>query len=198
MNAAPDPRPLVGEPLALDLLNTEWVANGAPVDLLATPGGLRVWLRSARIRGPASPDAGEALVQARAAIREVLTRPGPGGRARLNAVLGHGRIALALTRDGPERSVQVDDESWRPAVSAANNLLDLLSTAPDRIRQCQHPACVLWFLDTTRNGTRRWCSMAGCGNRAKASRHYARTRRQPPPGSNASGTRPSGAGAEVR
>ena len=36
--------------------------------------------------------------------------------------------------------------------------------------------CVLYFYDTSRNGTRRWCSMQGCGGRAKASRHYARTR----------------------
>jgi predicted RNA-binding Zn ribbon-like protein len=36
---------------------------------------------------------------------------------------------------------------------------------------------VLWFYDTTRNGTRRWCSMAICGNRAKAHRHYDRVKK---------------------
>jgi predicted RNA-binding Zn ribbon-like protein len=30
------------------------------------------------------------------------------------------------------------------------------------------------FLDTTRNASRRWCDMAGCGNRAKAKRFYAK------------------------
>jgi len=50
-------------------------------------------------------------------------------------------------------------------------LLELLAQAPDRIRRCQNPGCVLWFFDTTRNGTRRWCSMEVCGNRAKARRH---------------------------
>jgi predicted RNA-binding Zn ribbon-like protein len=50
------------------------------------------------------------------------------------------------------------------------------ATAPDRIRVCAHEACVLHFFDTSRNGTRRWCSMAACGNRAKAFRHYARTK----------------------
>ena len=39
------------------------------------------------------------------------------------------------------------------------------------------PACVLWFYDTTRNGTRRWCFMAICGNRAKAHRHYDRVKK---------------------
>jgi predicted RNA-binding Zn ribbon-like protein len=71
----------------------------------------------------------------------------------------------------------VDDPAWQPAVMAAVNLLDLLDQAPDRIRQCQHPACVLWFYDTTRNETRRWCSMATCGNRAKAHRHYDRVKK---------------------
>jgi predicted RNA-binding Zn ribbon-like protein len=33
---------------------------------------------------------------------------------------------------------------------------------------------VLWFHDTTRSGTRRWCSMTACGNRLKARRHYRR------------------------
>jgi predicted RNA-binding Zn ribbon-like protein len=35
---------------------------------------------------------------------------------------------------------------------------------------------VLHFFDVSKNGTRRWCSMSGCGNRAKARRHYARSR----------------------
>jgi predicted RNA-binding Zn ribbon-like protein len=77
----------------------------------------------------------------------------------------------------PERRLELDDPAWRPAVMAAANLLELLGEAPDRIRRCQHPACVLWFFDTTRNGTGRWCSMAGCGNRAQARRHYDRIRK---------------------
>jgi len=47
--------------------------------------------------------------------------------------------------------------------------------------RCQNPACVLWFFDTTRNGTRRWCSMAVCGNRAKARRHYDRIKKPAAP-----------------
>lgn len=70
----------------------------------------------------------------------------------------------------------MSDPDWGPAWLAARNYLELLGAAPDRIRSCAHDACVLHFLDTSRNGTRRWCSMATCGNRAKASRHYARTK----------------------
>ena len=62
---------------------------------------------------------------------------------------------------------------------AAAKLLDLLEQAPDRIKHCENPTCVLWFFDTTRNGTRRWCSMAVCGNRMKARRHYGRVKAEP-------------------
>jgi len=174
----PDPRPLPGEPLALDLLNTQWMASGSPADLLATMEGTRAWLAAAGIATVPAPQTRHALVTTRQAIRDVLTAHG--GTApleRLNQVLGHGCLRLSVGPPArPELTLEVDDPAWSPAVMAAANLLELLKQAPDRIRRCQHPACVLWFYDTTRNGTRRWCSMATCGNRAKAHRHYDRAK----------------------
>jgi predicted RNA-binding Zn ribbon-like protein len=51
-----------------------------------------------------------------------------------------------------------------------------LVTAADftYVKQCEGPACVLHFLDTTRDRRRRWCSMAVCGNRAKQAAHRIR------------------------
>jgi predicted RNA-binding Zn ribbon-like protein len=179
----PDPRPLAGEPLALDLLNTQWLAAGTPVDLLATQDGTRAWLAAAAITAPPTPETRQALIAARQAIRDVLAQQsGSGAEAlgRLNAVLGHGRLRLSIAPPlSPAKTLEADDPAWEPAVRAAASFLDLLEQAPERIRQCQHPVCVLWFYDTTRNATRRWCSMATCGNRAKAQRHYHRAR-QPP------------------
>jgi len=170
-----DPRPLIGEPLALDLLNTEKLAAGEPVDLFTAPDGLAGWLDAVGIDAPDDDAVRRALGEARAAIRGVVTS-GRGARERLNSVLARGRIAVSIDhRDAVTRSIEVSAPPWRPAVLAAMNLVDLLETAPERIRRCSHPNCVLWFLDTTRNGTRRWCSMAGCGNRAKAKRHYERS-----------------------
>ena len=196
---APDPRPLASEPLALDLLNTQWLASGRPADLLATDKGTRAWLEAAGIAAASGPETRQALIAARQAIRDVLAQqagtgaPGrteaPGGPEapgrtevldRLNGVLQHGRLRLSIGPSlRPARRLEVDDPAWEPAVMAAANLLELLDQAPERIRSCLHPACVLWFYDTTRNATRRWCSMATCGNRAKAQRHYQRAR-QPP------------------
>ncbi len=49
--------------------------------------------------------------------------------------------------------------------------------AADRIRQCSADDCGLVYLDTSRSGNRRWCSMQRCGNRAKVRAHRARSRR---------------------
>ena len=157
-----DPRPLTGEPLAVDLLNTVWVDGGARHDLLDLPGGVAAW-------GYADADP-DALRAARDAIRAALD----GDAEPLNAVLAHGRVALRLAAGGaPERDVEVDEERWRLPWLAAQNLLELDRA---RIRACAGHDCVLHFYDTSRAGKRMWCSMAGCGNRAKARRHYERNR----------------------
>ena len=166
-----DPRPLTDEPLSLDLLNTEWIDGGVPHDLLAEPGGVATWLASAG-HADAVADA-DALREARAAIRAAVDR---GDAAALNAVLARGRLAERLGATGPERVLEVDDERWRLPWLAAQNLLELLRTGPDRVRRCAGHGCVLRFYDASRGGRRQWCSMAGCGNRAKARRHYARAR----------------------
>jgi predicted RNA-binding Zn ribbon-like protein len=45
-----------------------------------------------------------------------------------------------------------------------------------RVRRCADARCPRVFFDSTRNGRRRWCDMATCGNRAKAARFRARER----------------------
>jgi predicted RNA-binding Zn ribbon-like protein len=72
---------------------------------------------------------------------------------------------------------QVDLEAplWPTAVSAVD-LLD--KTALDLLRRCHH--CRWLFLDTSRNRTRRWCSMNACGGTDKMRRHRARLRSAQP------------------
>ncbi|MFF3446646.1 CGNR zinc finger domain-containing protein [Streptomyces sp. NPDC002667] len=43
------------------------------------------------------------------------------------------------------------------------------SPALAQVRACSGPACAAWFLDTSRPGNRRWCSMETCGNKSKKS-----------------------------
>ncbi len=44
------------------------------------------------------------------------------------------------------------------------------------VRKCESSTCTLWFVDVSKGHARRWCSMAVCGNRAKAAAHRARAR----------------------
>jgi predicted RNA-binding Zn ribbon-like protein len=44
------------------------------------------------------------------------------------------------------------------------------------VRGCEGPTCTLWFHDVSKSHARRWCTMAVCGNRAKAVAHRARRR----------------------
>ncbi len=62
---------------------------------------------------------------------------------------------------------------WPIARSAADLLV-----SPDlaRVTQCDGSGCTWLFLDQSRTRNRRWCSMQSCGNRAKARRHYHRSK----------------------
>ncbi len=63
--------------------------------------------------------------------------------------------------------------------SVTHSAMELLMRGdPARIRECPGAGDCGWlFYDTSRNGTRRWCSMEGCGSRVKMRRHYSRHRR---------------------
>lgn len=168
-----DPRPHVGEPLAVDLLNTRWMSADGPRDLLIDIDGLRCWLTANDLADTCVADerTRQALLSARAAIQRAVCERAP---EELNRILDHGRIRRELTGAGPAEHPDVPRPEWLAAWLAADNLLHLLGERPGRIKQCAHPQCVLFFYDTSKNGTRRWHSMAACGNRAKAARHYAK------------------------
>ena len=113
-----------------------------------------------------------ALRQTRSAVRDALEGR---GAAPLNAVLDRGRVRLTVSDTlVPARTLQADEPASQSAVLAAESLLELLENGAGPSEICENPDCVLWFFDTTRNGTRRWCSMAVCGNRMKARRHGER------------------------
>lgn len=69
------------------------------------------------------------------------------------------------------------EDLFAPLADAAADLLTTIN--PARLRQCQR--CVLHFHDTTKNATRRWCSMQLCGNRAKVAKYAVRHRPTPDP-----------------
>ena len=56
----------------------------------------------------------------------------------------------------------------------------LARRSPGRLRPCANEECRLFLIDHSKANTARWCSMAVCGNRMKARRHYQRVRGAPP------------------
>ncbi len=193
-----NPPELVGGHPALDLLNTvEWRGRPQPEDRLQDFAALLAWCRrlgllsSATARAltrwaQADPEGAAARHRRIVAEREVLHGIvhvlSQGGRPPAAAVEGFNRLLAALPATeklefagGRMRwqGVAADDlESllFRPAAAL------LASESLRGLRLCQGPECGWLFLDESRNRSRRWCSMRSCGNRAKARRHYRRSK----------------------
>ena len=111
------------------------------------------------VNGEAVPDAAVATVNAEAARA--------GTHARIVAM--DGGFAWGWDEEGPT----LDRVLWPVARSAAELLT---SSELPQVRECAADDCAWLFIDTSKNHGRRWCDMAVCGNRAKARRHYARTK----------------------
>ena len=99
-------------------------------------------------------------------------------RSTLNAFAAQPSLVPRLDPDGKR--------SWVPSakVSALFSTIarDIIEVATgelaSRIRRCEGVNCAIPFLDTSRPGTRRWCSMERCGNRAKVAAHRRRHRQE--------------------
>jgi predicted RNA-binding Zn ribbon-like protein len=192
--------PFVGDHLAMDLLNTRATPGGVEIEWLVDGRDLSAWLAAAGLPVPACGAREMDAVTGR--VRELregfrrfvdrhagrsLTRAAAAELTELNALLAtdaaYRQVAAGVARDGPPLVWQ---SRRRPAPPAAEVLLPLadaigdLVTAADfaLVRRCQGSACTLSFLDRTKSHARRWCSMAACGNRAKAAAHRARSGRQ--------------------
>lgn len=192
--------------LCLDFANTaEWHASGQPVEHLADYQDLLSWGEGAGIINPeqaarlghlAWENKDEAAQAYRLAIsvREVIYRIfshhyhqesiSPDDLRALNAILSrslpHLRVANSAAGFQWDWAGDANDFNqviWPVARSAAELLT---SEHLARVRVCEdNRGCGYLFIDTTRNHSRRWCSMESCGNRAKARRHYARQRLTP-------------------
>jgi predicted RNA-binding Zn ribbon-like protein len=185
----------------LDFANTVEDRPGEARDRLATFEDLLSWAgeaglvgegMSAELRKAAAerPREAEGALSAAKALREALygifssvaAGEAPEGPAvtLLNDALPEAMGDFRLAPAGP-------GHQWRWALSGAGlhgilatlvkDTAELL-TSPEvgRIRECESETCAWLFLDQSRNRSRRWCDMSTCGNRAKARRHYQRSK----------------------
>ena len=159
------------EAFLLDLLNSTPVVDGAVRDDLADPRAARAWMRERGI--VATDDELSALLDARSILQQVVR-----GDARPSALQRF--VETAALRP----QVDGDGLQWRLVTGvapegAARAVLawdGLRISSPGRLRPCANDECRLFLIDRSKPNTARWCSMAICGNRMKARRHYRRAR----------------------
>jgi predicted RNA-binding Zn ribbon-like protein len=191
-----------GDGLCLDFANTRyWRGNPVPTEELTGPKPLLDWLaakggheadtlRAARKWSGQQPEKAERLLEEAIALREAIYRlfaatasDEPVPTADFNAV------NAALAEAPPRRKLAARPSGgWEVPwldVSAPALLAPVLWSTADlilardrkRIRQCSNDKCLFLFIDESKNGTRRWCDMSSCGNRAKAHRHLLKRKK---------------------
>ncbi len=184
--------PFVGEPLALDLVNTRPRVSAGAVDLIADGKGLRAWLELEKDRLSEVNPSDLVSISVKDlghihAVRDSLAMAldhrmrGLGLPAAavegLNAAM---RAAPAVQRlewgDPPLlKSQREGSAAVRLAAFLAQDAAELLAgPGGQQIRKCEAEDCVMLFVGN--NARRRWCSAARCGNRVRVSRYYQRSK----------------------
>ena len=177
--------------LCLEFVNTRyWRGQETPTETLNSAEDLSTWT-AANVATEARPLARrefERAIEARETIWRVFDAtargkaPAAADLEALNGLLAASPARTTLRRERNGFSWDVDMRS----PTALGQLASVLWSAGDlltgnklgKVRRCANPECGWLFLDDSRAGKRRWCSMSACGNRAKARRHYHRSREQ--------------------
>ena len=182
----------------LDFLNTKPVLAEGPTELLPDVRALERWLVAsgtvgsakdkAALRGWRSSSEAEAFLKQLIAFRERLrdavllvesgTLPNDAFLSEVNSLLLQYPRHTSLSKcDGKlTRETFVEfrkpADLWAPIADATADLL--VETDSSRIRKCE--SCVVHFFDTSKKGSRRWCSMNICGNKLKVASYQRRKR----------------------
>ncbi len=159
------------EGFLLAVLNSTPVIDGVPTDDFADTDRARAWL--ARVGGLGAEAELRHIVEVRRSLQAVVRGE------QLPAVL-----ASALRGVTYVPAIAGGQVSWTLSVSPERELAvravltwDALARhSPGRLRPCANDECRLFLIDRSKANAARWCSMAVCGNRMKARRHYQRTR----------------------
>ena len=184
--------------LCIEFVNTVAWRGSTPAESLHNFAGVLAWLSStkalplaavARLRkwSEAHPAGAAAVFDEIIEIRELVhrmlhalasaTTSGHDDLRRFNRALDDAAPRALLDRAEAGFGWRINLKPNATAILApvlwsASDIL--VGPASARLRACANDRCLWLFLDDSKNGTRRWCSMQSCGNRAKAHRHYLR------------------------
>ena len=201
------PAIFVGDALGLDFLNSIATPVDTPIDWIDDGDGLLNWLEQAQlvpadaltsVRMQALPGELDAVADQARSLREwfrgferrhkgrplnakCLAQLEPLNRLLERDESFHRIVAAPRSEKRPLRFEAV--RRWRTPeallVPIGEALAQLVCTEDfSDVKACEGPACTLLFADHTRGRTRRWCSMALCGNRAKQAAHRHRLKEQ--------------------
>jgi predicted RNA-binding Zn ribbon-like protein len=159
------------EEFLLELLNTTPVVSGDPRDDLGELKSARAWMRGHGIA------ATEGELAALRDVRSELQAVVRGGQspAALQRFLSPVALRPTASRDGVDWQLAVTDGP-QGCIRAVLAWDALRVSSPGRLRPCANTECRLFLIDRSKPNSARWCSMAICGNRMKARRHYRRAR----------------------
>jgi predicted RNA-binding Zn ribbon-like protein len=159
------------EGFLLALLNSTPVIDGVPSDDLADPARAQAWLAASGGLGTEAEL--RHVLRVRQALQAVVRGQQP---PDVLAPVVRGAVSVPVIRDGRltwTLDVAPDRELAVRAVLAWDTLT---RQSPGRLRPCANEECRLFLIDRSKANAARWCSMAVCGNRMKARRHYQRSR----------------------
>ena len=159
------------EDFLLKILNSTPVTDGVPADSFADTAAARAWLAS--VGGLGTETELRHVLGVRQALQAVVRGEQPPDV--LAPELVNVTSMPALTGGHIGWTLRVDPER-KLAVRAILAWDDLARHSPGRLRPCANDECRLFLIDHSKANAARWCSMAVCGNRMKARRHYQRVR----------------------
>lgn len=188
--------------LSLDFANTlAWRGSPEPAESLTDVSAALAWIAkaasadkpiidNAKTWAEKNAAAADDMFAAMLALREAIYRafaaraageqPAADDLRAINAALAKAppRHAIGKTKNGFGWVVETMAKPTAPTLIAPVlwSAGDLLVSDGARIRQCANEKCLWLFIDESRNGARRWCDMSSCGNRAKAARHYRKSK----------------------
>jgi predicted RNA-binding Zn ribbon-like protein len=154
-------------------------AGPASLDAVAAQAReLREWFRMF-VGDHAGRPLGSASLNELAPLNELLE----GDVAFRQIVLAPPLAAEAIDGEGLGALRWEDRRRWRGPEALLQPIAQAMGDLVCRkdftlVRKCEGPTCTLWFHDVSKSHARRWCSMAVCGNRAKAAGHRARARQR--------------------
>lgn len=168
--------------LSLDLVATIGERWGRRFERLRRPADVDRWLQVVRV--PTDVSAGEDDLDAwrrlRGAVEDlaVAAMDGAaypdGARALVNRVAARPDPPPRLEGDAAVRTPASQQAARAACARDAVRLFG--GPRAGRVRECAADDCALVFVDASRPGNRRWCSMGACGNRHKVARHRRRSR----------------------